>query len=57
MMIVRLNGIVIHDKFALPPVPPGKDGKMTKEGRPGPLFLQDHGNPVGFRNIWVVEKN
>ena len=57
MMTVRLNGIVIHEKFVLPPVPPDKDGKMTKESQPGPLFLQDHGNPVRFRNIWVVEKN
>lgn len=52
---VRHNGVKIHDDIELPgernttaaPVPAGKD--------PGPVYLQDHGNPVRYRNIWVVE--
>lgn len=56
MMTVRLNGVLIHDRFVLPPVPPGNAVKAAKDSQPGPLFLQNHGNPVRFRNIWVVEK-
>lgn len=50
---VKHNGVVIHDNIELSKGTPG----FHPEG-PGPdvLFLQDHGNPVAFRNIWVVEK-
>jgi hypothetical protein len=48
---VRHNGVVIHPDCELPNVTPGG---IAKEGPTGPLKLQDHGNPVAFRNIWVV---
>jgi hypothetical protein len=47
------NGVKIHD-----------DVKITKDNTtaglggdsctPGPIMLQDHGNPVQFRNIWLL---
>ena len=46
------NGVKIHDKVKLPkrttasPLPEGPE--------PGFLHLQNHGNPVRYRNIWVV---
>lgn len=50
---VRHNGVLIQDNVELPNgTPGGRPDGMGVEG----LFLQDHGNPVVFRNIWVVEK-
>ncbi|HUE70573.1 MAG TPA: DUF1080 domain-containing protein [Pirellulaceae bacterium] len=50
---IKHNGIVIHDDQELAHGTPGH----IKEGpEPYGIFLQDHGNPVAFRNIWVVEK-
>lgn len=45
------NGVKIHDKQELDhattahPVPEGPED--------GPIYLQDHGNPIRYRNIWV----
>ena len=57
MMTVRHNGVLIHDKYILPPVPPGRDESQSKEREQGPIFLQDHGNPVRYRNIWVIPRS
>jgi len=50
---VRHNGVAIYEDFELPNLTPGG---ISTEGPSGPLKLQDHGNPVQYRNIWVVEK-
>lgn len=51
--VVRHNGVLIHDRD-LVLTPGGVLGSETKD--PGPVFLQNHGNPVRYRNIWVVAK-
>lgn len=52
VVTIKHNGFVIHDKLTLKPTP----GGGQNEEKPGALFLQDHGDPVRFRNIWIVEK-
>lgn len=52
---VRHNGVVIHDNVEIPHTTLGAILK-DETPEPGPVYLQDHGNPVRFRNIWVVEK-
>ena len=56
IVTVLHNGVVVHNATAfygptqhrrIDPYNPG----LTK----GPIFLQDHGNPVRFRNVWVRE--
>jgi uncharacterized protein (TIGR03000 family) len=50
----KLNGITIHDNVEIPG--PTGGAWPQPEGTPGPLILQGHGNPLQFRNIWIVEK-
>lgn len=47
------NGVVVHNNFELPSVTPGGVTEDKRVAR-GPLMLQDHGNPVSFRNVWVM---
>lgn len=46
------NGIVVHNNVEVRgPTGGAMDGMV---GEPGPLRLQDHGNPVQYRNVWFV---
>lgn len=49
---VKHNGFLIHDALKLPGITPG--GVSDKEAPQGPLFLQNHGDAVRYRNIWVL---
>jgi len=52
---VRHNGVIIHKDVELPG--PTAGARVKDESvEPGPVFLQGHGNPVRFRNIWVVQR-
>jgi hypothetical protein len=48
---VEHNGVLIHDWQELKTQTPGK---LDESPSPGPLYLQDHGNSVVFRNVWFV---
>ena len=53
-MTVKHNGVEIHKDVV---VPKTTTAAPVAEGpEPGPLYLQDHGNPIRFRNIWIAEK-
>jgi hypothetical protein len=47
------NGVKIHDgvEIKLDNTTSGMGGDTSK---PGPIMLQDHGDPVQFRNIWLL---
>jgi hypothetical protein len=52
---VRHNGVVIHDNVELPADRSTRAAPNKPGPEPGPVYLQDHGNPVRYRNIWLVE--
>jgi hypothetical protein len=54
LMTVHHNGVKIHEnvKITSDNTTSGAGGDVCQ---PGPVLLQDHGNPVQYRNIWVVQ--
>jgi len=49
---IKHNGVIVHENLELKTTP----GGSRSDQKPGALFLQDHGDPVRFRNIWLVPK-
>lgn len=53
LVTVLFNGVKIHENVKVDHTTTAGDGgpPMAK----APLMLQDHGNPVRYRNIWIIE--
>ena len=53
------NGVVVHDHVVLEGGTGWRGPHAISDSKPhadtGPISLQDHGNPVRYRNIWVRE--
>jgi hypothetical protein len=53
---VEHNGIKVQDNVAIEGATAGHEpGKPPANVATGPLQLQDHGNRVRYRNVWLVE--
>lgn len=53
-LTVLHNGVKVHDDVE---VGPATTAAPLKEGpQPGPIHLQDHGNPVRYRHVWILPK-
>lgn len=51
-MTVRHNGVLVQEKTKLPHATTA--APVAEGPAPGPLYLQDHGNPVRYRNVWII---
>jgi len=53
-MTVLWNGVLVHNRKELQgPTQHRRVAPYEPHAAELPLFLQDHGNPVRFRNVWV----
>jgi len=53
-LTLRHNGVLIHNNVAIP----HKTGAGRKEGpEPRPILLQNHHNPVRYRNLWLIHRS
>lgn len=50
---IKHNGVTIHENVEING-PTGGGKPETADG--GEIQLQGHGNPVFYRNIWILEK-
>jgi hypothetical protein len=53
---VKQNGLLIHENVTIP-LDNTVAGLGGDPSTPGPIHLQDHGNPVQYRNIWLLPLN
>ena len=51
---VKHNGVLIQDNTELTHATTA--APVGEGAEPGPIYLQDHGNPVRYRNVWIVAK-
>jgi mono/diheme cytochrome c family protein len=52
---VRLNGVIVQNDVSIPGATPAAPREESSTA--GPLYLQDHGNAVRFRNIWLLPRD
>jgi len=55
IITVRLNGVVVQQDVKLTHATTA--APLGESPADGPIYLQDHGNPVRFRNIWVKPRD
>lgn len=54
---VKLNGVLVHENLELTKDFTTSAPLTSPLAAPeGPVFLQNHGNPVVYRNIWIVPR-
>ena len=55
-LTVRLNGVIVQNDVEVPRTTRASPTR-TESSEPGPIHIQNHGNPIFYRNIWIVPKD